>query len=230
MLQIKCCFLFHCEKFGKRFEIHLIGNKEVTSFDELQGKNVAIGKEGSGTYLTAKLLFKVSGIQPAKMINIGAADALTELKAGKVDAMFYVAGYPVKLFTEQISDSDNLHVVPIENKAIVDFYPESEIPGTTYSWQTEPVNSVAVKAVLVSYNFRNANCENVGQFAKHLANNIEWLRANGHSKWQSVELYYPLKGWEQYDCVKKYLVEPVPPPKKSTKELNPVLEAIKEML
>lgn len=210
-------------------EIHLVGNKEITSFDELQGKNVAIGKEGSGTYLTAKLLFKVSGIQPARMINVGAADALTKLKEGKVDAMFYVAGYPVKLFTEQISDSDNLHVVPIENKAIVDFYPESEIPGSTYSWQTEPVNSVAVKSVLVSYNFRNTQCKNVGRFGVALKNNLEWLKKNGHPKWKSVDLDYPLKGWEQYDCVKKQLyTTPVEPP--VIQEDNPILDAIKEML
>ena len=210
-------------------EIHLIGNKEITSFDDLQGKNIAIGKEGSGTYLTAKLLFKVSDIQPAKMVNIGATDALTELKAGKVDAMFYVAGYPVKLFTDQISDSDNLHVVPIENKAVVDFYPQSEIPGMTYSWQTEPVNSVAVKSVLVSYNFRNTQCKNVGRFGAFLKDNLEWLKKNGHPKWNSVDLDYPLKGWEQYDCVKKQLyTTPVEPP--VIQEENPILDAIKEML
>ena len=210
-------------------EIHLVGNKEITSFDELQGKNVAIGKEGSGTYLTAKLLFKVSGIQPANMINVGAADALTKLKEGKVDAMFYVAGYPVKLFTEQISDSDNLHVVPIENKAIVDFYPQSEIPGSTYSWQTEPVNSVAVKSVLVSYNFRNTQCKNVGRFGVSLKNNLEWLKKNGHPKWKSVDLDYPLKGWEQYDCVKNRL-HTTPVELSVGQEANPILDAIKEML
>ena len=210
-------------------EIHLVGTEEIISFDDLEGKNVAIGKEGSGTYLTAKLLFKVSGIEPADMVNIGATDALTELKSGKVDAMFYVAGYPVKLFTEQISAADNLHVVPIENKAIVDFYPESEIPGLTYSWQTEPVNSVAVKSVLVSYNFRNTQCKNVGRFGVTLKNNLEWLKKNGHPKWKSVDLDYPLKGWEQYDCVQEQLyTTPVKLP--VIQEDNPILDAIKEML
>lgn len=210
-------------------EIHLIGNTGITSFDDLEGKNVAIGKEGSGTYLTAKLLFKVSGIEPAKMVNVGAGDALTQLKAGDVDAMFYVAGYPVKLFVEEISRADELHVVPIENKAVVDFYPESSIPANTYSWQDESVNSVAVKSVLVSFNFRNTQCKNVGRFGALLHDNIDWLKANGHPKWNSVDLNYPLKGWEQYDCVKKQLHEALP---KHTivEEDNPILDAIKEML
>lgn len=210
-------------------EIHLVGNKDVTSFDDLQGKNIAIGKEGSGTYLTAKLLFKVSGIQPLNMVNIGATDALRELKKGKIDAMFYVAGFPVKLFTEKISDSDNLHVVPIENSTIVDFYPESKIPAATYSWQTQAVNTVAVKSVLVSFNFRNTQCENVGDFGVLLKDNFQWLKENGHPKWKSVDLEYPLKGWEQYDCVKKRLhTTPMVPLVKE--EDNPILDAIKDML
>ncbi len=211
-------------------EIHLLGRGDMEGFDDLAGRKVAIGKEGSGTYLTTKLLFEVSEIRPAEMVALGTERALAALKAGHIDAMFYVAGFPVKLFSENIVVEDGLKLIPILNKSIIDFYPQAEIPANTYDFQPNAVKTAAVKAVLVSFNFRNANCENVGQFAKHLANNIEWLKVNGHSKWQSVDLSYPLKGWEQYDCVKKYLAEPVPPPKKSTKELNPVLEAIKEML
>jgi hypothetical protein len=70
----------------------------------------------------------------------------------------------------------------------------------------------------------------VGQFAAHLAENIAWLKANGHPKWQAVDLNYPLKGWEQYDCVKKHLAKPEPPPQKKQEAINPVLKAIKDML
>ena len=66
-------------------------------------------------------------------------------------------------------------------------------------------DSLYVKAVLVSFNFRRANCEYVGQFAQILKENMDWLRENGHPKWKFVDLEFPLKGWEQYDCVKKYL-------------------------
>jgi hypothetical protein len=125
---------------------------------------------------------------------------------------------------------DGLKLVPILNKSIIDFYPQAEIPAGTYAFQPDAINTAAVKAVLVSFNFRRANCENVGQFAKHMAENIAWLRANGHPKWRSVDLNYPLKGWQQYDCVRKYLTETAPPPKKTKEELNPVLKAIKDML
>lgn len=211
-------------------EIHLLGRGDIKEFDDLDGRKVAIGKEGSGTYLTSKLLFEVSEISPSEMFTLGTEEALAALKTGQIDAMFYVAGLPVKLFSENIVVQDGLKLIPIFNKSIIDFYPQAEIPAGTYDFQPNAVKTAAVKAVLVSFNFRRANCENVGQFAKYLAENIEWLRANGHPKWQSVDLNYPLKGWEQYDCVKKYLAEPVPPPKKTIKEPNPILKAIKEML
>ena len=34
---------------------------------------------------------------------------------------------------------------------------------------------------------------------------MDWLISNGHPKWKAVDLNYPLKGWDQYDCVRKYL-------------------------
>ena len=72
------------------------------------------------------------------MVMIDTDEALAELKAGRIDAMFYVAGYPVKLFSEGVSDKDGLALVPITNKSITEFYPRAEIPGRTYSWQPKP--------------------------------------------------------------------------------------------
>ena len=211
-------------------EVHLLGRRELANFDDLAGKRVAIGKEGSGTYLTAKLLFEVSDVEPGEMVSIGTDEALAQLKGGDIDAMFYVAGFPVKLFEGDVTEEDGLALIPIVNKSIVEFYPIAEIPAKTYQWQPEVVNTVAVKAVLVSFNFRRANCENVGKFAQIISENMDWLRENGHPKWKFVDLNFPLKGWEQYDCVKKYLVKKPEATPKPSVELNPILKAVKEIL
>jgi TRAP transporter TAXI family solute receptor len=210
-------------------EIHLLGRRELGGFYDLANKRVAIGKEGSGTYLTARLLFEVSEIRPKEMIPIGTSDALTELKAGTIDAMFYVAGYPVKLFADDVTEGDGLTLLPISNQRIVDFYPQAEIPANTYRWQRETVNTVAVKAVLVSFNFRRANCEFVGEFSQNLYENMDWLIKNGHSKWKSVDLEYPLKGWEQYDCVRIRLQQSRRL-RRAPAEINPILKAVKDIL
>ena len=210
-------------------EIHILGKKNIAEFDDLADKRVAIGREGSGTYLTARLMFKIAEIEPREMVNIDTDQALAELKAGRIDAMFYVAGAPVKLFTEGVTAADDLALVPVTSKRITEFYPTADIPANTYRWQPKGLSTVAVKAVLVSFDFRQLDCDNVGRFAQLLASNMSWLTENGHAKWKSVQLDYPLKGWEQYDCVRKYLKQtPVRGAAKSAP--NPVLEAIKNAL
>ena len=111
-------------------EIHLLARKGVVaSFDDLADKRVAIGREGSGTYLTTRLLFKLSEVAPREMVNIDTDEALAALKAGKIDAMFFVAGYPVRLLAEGVTADDGLALVTIGNKDITEFYPTHHHPG-----------------------------------------------------------------------------------------------------
>jgi TRAP transporter TAXI family solute receptor len=210
-------------------EVHLLGQQGIIDFDDLADRVVAVGEEGSGTYLTAKILFEVSEVKPRELVAIGTDEALAQLKQRKIDAMFYVAGQPVKLFSEAVTVQDKLALIPITNKSILDFYLDIEIPAKTYSWQDKEIHTVAVKAVLVSYDFRGVNCEHVGRFAKTLQDNLEWLRANGHPKWRAVDLNAPVKGWEQYDCVRKYLQPSQRPAAERPRDTNPVLDAIKKM-
>jgi TRAP transporter TAXI family solute receptor len=213
-------------------EIHLVGRSDIRDFDDLADKRVAIGREGSGTYLTSRLLFKTSEVAPKEMVPIDTDEALAELKAGRIDAMFYVAGFPVKLLTEKIAPGEGLAIIPITNKSIAEFYPSVEIPAGTYRWQETPVRTVAVKAVLVSFDFRQRDCDLIGRFAQTVSNNMDWLTKNGHPKWKAVDLDFPLKGWEQYDCVARYVKKGGRPAASSAKSAspNPVLDAMKQML
>jgi hypothetical protein len=215
-------------------EVHLVGRRGIAEFDELAGRRVAVGREGSGTYLTARLLFKLSEVVPSEMVPIDTQEALAELKAGRIDAMFYVAGIPVRLLKEDITENDQLVLIPILNKSATEFYPRAEIPAGTYTWQPTAVNTVAVKAVLVSFDFRRRDCDTVGKFAQIIATRHDWLQKNGHPKWKAVDLNYPLRGWEQYDCVRKYLGKPTGSASGSGTSaragLNPVFEAIKGVL
>jgi TRAP transporter TAXI family solute receptor len=210
-------------------EVHLLGRRDIQDFDDLADKRVAIGREGSGTYLTARLLFKISEVVPKETVLIDTDEALAELKAGHIDAMFYVAGYPVKLFTDGVTDADGFALIQITNKSILEFYPRTQIPANTYVWQTNPIDTVAVKAVLMSFDYKKADCDNVGKVAEVVSNNMDWLTKNGHPKWKAVDLNYPLKGWDQYDCVKKYLKKPMGA---STNKsgVNPVMDAIKDIM
>jgi uncharacterized protein len=213
-------------------EIHLVGKRDIASFDDLVGKRVAIGREGSGTYLTARLLFRLSEVAPSEMVPIDTTEALAALRANRVDAMFYVAGYPVKLFQDDVTDADQLAVIPITNKSVLEFYPQVDLPARAYPWQERPVSTAAVKSVLVSFDFRRKDCDTVGRFARGMASQLSALRTSGHPKWKTVDLDAPLRGWEQYDCVRRALGKaPVTAHGKDAGATdNPVNDAIKSIL
>jgi TRAP transporter TAXI family solute receptor len=135
-------------------EVHILGKRGIADFDDLAGKRIAIGREGSGTYLTARVFLQLSELKPAATVLIDTDEALAELKAGRIDAMFYVAGFPVRLLRDGVTDADQLALIPITNKNILELYPQAEIPANTYAWQPAKVPTVAAKAVLVSFDYR----------------------------------------------------------------------------
>ena len=189
-------------------EVHVLARREIASLEDLAGKRVAVGKAGSGSELTATMMLATAGIAPAETRNMAAGDALAALKAGTLDAMVYVAGYPVKLFTDGVAAGDGLHLLPITSPALLEFYPGSQIPAGTYSWQAAAVPVIAVKATLMTYDFPQTSqylrdsCATVARIARAVQDNLGWLRAHGHPKWQQVDLTLKVPGWTQSACVR----------------------------
>jgi TRAP transporter TAXI family solute receptor len=67
--------------------------KAIRRFSQLKGKRVAVGTAGSGTYLLATQLLSAAGITEsnATLIRGDAAEAVSSLSQGKIDAAFFVA-------------------------------------------------------------------------------------------------------------------------------------------
>jgi len=155
---------------------------------------------GSGTHLASHLIFQALDIWPLKKQTLPSEDALTALQSGKVDAMFYVSGYPVKLLSN-MDDKSEYHLVPINDKDLNGFYEPSSIPANTYAWQKRQVDTIAVKALLMSYDAQDTHCDNAKKMTQTVYDNREWLISNGHPKWNNVDMDYDLSRWERYKCV-----------------------------
>jgi len=209
-------------------EIHILGKGEIHNLSDLDDQRVAIGHAESGTYLTSRLIFEISGVRPRQMLAIGDSQALTALKAGRIDAMVTVDGFPVERLALEVAPADGFHLIPITHDGIRAFYPASRIPAGTYPWQAADVDTVSVMALLVAYDFRNHQCNAIGKVAWLIKENLDWLRFNGHPKWKSVDLSEPVSGWEQYPCVTNFTSAPVEAETESSpvRKPNPVADAI----
>src|SRR5687768_14708544 len=79
-------------------EIHVITkNPEIRTFDQLQGKKVAVGPEKSGSALTAEVLLAGFSLQVERVFD-APEDAIKKLDQGAIDALVFVGGAPIPAF------------------------------------------------------------------------------------------------------------------------------------
>ena len=186
-------------------EVHLLAKKEITSLDDLNHRVVAVGSKGSGTNLTSELLFEIANVWPQKKYLLSDEAALEWLEQGKIDALFSVSGFPVTLF-ENV-DPQRFHLVPLKEESVGGYYIHSTIPANVYTWQQGPVETIAVKAVLMTAGFNNAYCETIDRLMQLIRENIDYFKREGHPKWKEVKLDYALNNWDRYGCVSSYSEE-----------------------
>lgn len=190
-------------------EVHVLARTGIASLKDLEGKKIAIGVKDSGTFLTASLILDILQVEAAERLPFNPDQALPKLQAGEIDAFFYVAGAPASLFTNAEMDPAQFHLLPITEAPLLATYIKAGIPAGTYGFQTEPVDVVAVKAVLMTYDYdpsKNAyhrqSCTTVSDFSSLVLNGMDKLRETGHPKWQSVDLSALPPGWQVGSCVK----------------------------
>ena len=137
--------------------VQIIASKDVTSIDDLRGKNVSVGDAGSGCEFNAKQILAAYGISfdQINVSNQSFADSADSLKNGTIDAAFVVAGYPTTAVTE-LATSFDFNILPIDAdhaaalQADYGFYYYGMIPGGTYSCVADDVPAVAVMATIVA--------------------------------------------------------------------------------
>lgn len=199
-------------------EVHLVASKQIKTFDELAGKTIAVGETGSGSWLTAMNLFAMGNISPKQILRVPPEEGLVAVLRGNADAMLFVSGKPVKLFEnlsrlsermEYASLLDTVHLLPLNKDSFYKEYQRAEITPKDYPFVTETVPTLAVNALLVSFNFSDmdsqyaaARCTELRGFAQGLRESIGKLKEAAHPKWKEVNLDMDVMVWESDPCIR----------------------------
>ena len=193
-------------------EVQILARRDIEDLDGLAGKRVGVGSEGSGTFLTASLMLGLTGVEPSERVSAPFDEMLPALLGGDLDAFFFVAGAPTALLEAPEIDGEAFHLLPISDPTLQAVYQPATIPAGTYDYQDEAVETVAVKAVLMTFDYdpeRNAYhrdaCKAVSDIAHLAVTRLDELRENGHPKWKDVDLTDIPPGWEVGDCVTRGL-------------------------
>lgn len=131
-------------------------NKNIKTVSDLKGKSVSIGAPGSGVYFNAMDVLEGAGLSEDDILPQYQSfdDSKEALKDGQIDAAFIVAGAPTSAITE-LATTNGVYLVPINGELrdnimkLCPFYAPMEIPADTYPGQSEPVDTITIKATLI---------------------------------------------------------------------------------
>ena len=191
-------------------EVHIIANRDITDIRQLEGKKVNIDKAGSGTNLTARLIFEKLGIKP-ELTTFDQASSYAKLKSGEIQAALYVAGRPVRAIAEFQTDGRfHLLSIPFEGEIAESYFParfeNKDYPQLVSS--DKPVETLAVGSLLAVYNWpENTDRYNrVKRFVDAFFSRFdEFLQPGRHPKWKEVNLAADIPGWERIRAAQDWL-------------------------
>lgn len=220
-------------------EVHILARHNVKSLTDLQGRNVAVGEEGSGSMLTAINLFSMMNISPSQILKIPPAQGVVGVLKGDIDAVVVVAGKPVRLFKnlDDLALPENqkyahllqqVHFLPLDDARMLEEYKPAEIRNADYRFISETIRTISVQAVLVAYDFSHAKskkrCGRLAKLAQALRKALPALKEKGHPKWKEVNLEANLGIWKKDSCSWPQTAVKNEADKKARKELLTIID------
>jgi TRAP transporter TAXI family solute receptor len=181
---------------------HLLTRLDINSIEQLNGKRVNIGRENTGSFMSASLLLQALGLQ-VQPLNYGHKKALNLLKSGEIDAMFRMGGAPIPGMLEaKVEDGIHLIDIPADRVASSAYQPTTLTPESYPELVRAPVQSVKVQTLLASYNWPKGHprYDNVAKFNDALVSNQDELRSGDyHPAWQELSVDGTVSGWRKFE-------------------------------
>lgn len=196
--------------------VHILARRQFNDIKELEKKTVAVGPVGSGSAITAKVMFSALGIHP-EFKFMPYQSALSEINNGNVDALVYVIGKPADFFKkiEVVENNPTVRFLDIPwDPKIGKFYSKSVIDTTDYSALISPeapINTISVSSVLAVFNHKpkTPRYEKTKVFAISFARRLGELKAKAgistHERWKDIKIYETVSGWNRFKPVEEWV-------------------------
>jgi TRAP transporter TAXI family solute receptor len=191
-------------------ELHVLASREITDLRQLDGRRVNIDKVGSGTSLTAKILFDKLGIKP-EFTHYDQATSYERLRTGEVQAALFVAGRPVRGIAE-FQGEGRFHLLPVPfERAVAETYLPARFAASDYPRLVDAgqeVETIAVGNVLAVFNWPEGSerYRRVERFVDAFFSRFDEFSLPGrHPKWREVNLGATVPGWERFKAAQDWL-------------------------
>ena len=144
--------------YTETFTIAVLEKSGIKKIDEIVGKRVNFGPQGSGMNATMEVLMEVKGWTKASFAAVNYLQPVEQPKAlceGKIDVMIYAAGNPNGVLQEA-AQTCKVRILSIDRETIDkliksnSFYAQAVIPGGVYAGNPNSIETFGVKASVVT--------------------------------------------------------------------------------
>ena len=152
----------------------------IKNIEDLRGKRIAVGDQGSGTEVNARTLLAGFGItyNDLTVDYLSFSEAADGMKAGKIEAAFFSSGLPNSSLME-LEQGLDIQLVTINQDKLKEimqtkpYFNAFEIPAGTYGNETAIPTAAIMNALLVNSNLSEADGY---KLTKALFDNLEGLK------------------------------------------------------
>lgn len=147
--------------YPNRMHVVTVEGTGINTIQDLKGKRVSTGSQGSATEVMAFRVLEAAGIDPNKDLireRLGAAESTNALKDRKIDAYFWVGGVPTSAVTDlgatpgvKIKLIDHADLVPKMNEKYGPLYARGVIKAGSYPGQDKDNHQANVWNILVAH-------------------------------------------------------------------------------
>ena len=181
--------------------LHVVvpADSPIETLADLRGSRVALGEDGSGTLIDARLLLEAYGLSDADIVPLylPPAPASDAMLAGALDAFFFVGGVPLVAVAD-LARRMPIRLVafndPVGERAIsrIPFFTMAELPPESYPG-VPSVRTPAVGAMWVTSTAVDA--ETIYGLTRALWHpSTQVALANGHARGAAVSIDNALRG------------------------------------
>lgn len=199
-------------------EVHVLARSGVKTLADLAGRRVVTAASSQGSLHTAETLLRAAQVVPASLDSgQTAAAALCSVLTGRADAMVIVAGKPTPnlVSLDALRDHparplEGVHLLPLALPQAADAvgYETARIDAGDYPWVTQPVPTLAVRALLMAFDFsprrtdyQQRRCQQLKRLGVLLQRELPTLaQPPHHAKWREVNPKRAVSGWRRDAC------------------------------
>jgi NMT1-like family len=186
--------------------LHILARRDITTIYGLNGRKIDIGQPGSGSSLTAHLIFNKLGIKP-EFTSSDRITAFQHLRSNEIQAMVLLDSDTSKDVLAFEPDGD-FHLVPISFETLASpleelivHYAPSQFSGEEYPNLIQPgqqVETIAVTRVLALRNWPegSAHYERLADLSEALS--TYWFNENQKTAGNGIDPAAQALGWKRF--------------------------------